>query len=106
MKLYNLIAICSLSLCSFNIAKADTIDSAYTVCSALDKSGSLSEECKVSGWNQSVDISLAMTAPDAMTTCNAIVKSAAKNKLRFDKGWKLRIYSPYSGKRTIATCSF
>src|SRR5262249_44452666 len=36
--------------------------------------------------------------------CDGLPNLIAGTKLTFDQGWQLKIYSPYSGERTIAVC--
>ena len=85
--------------------KADTIENAYVICYALDGSGALSEECKISGWNQSIDISIDTSASKAKEFCAAVVQLAKKERMKFGKDWKIRVYSPFSNGKTIAFCS-
>ena len=66
--------------------------------------GALSEDCKVSGWNQAIDLSLEMTSQNAKKFCIGVSDLARKQRMKFDEGWKIRIYSPYSNGKTIATC--
>ena len=85
---------------------ANTVDNAFILCRALDNTNLLSKECSVSGWNQSVDVHMDMSSGEARKTCPELVSFAKSNGLRFDKGWKLKIFSPYSNGNTIAQCNF
>ena len=85
---------------------ADTVDNALKFCSALDGTGMLSKPCDVSGWNQSIDITMDAASSEARKICSGIVAQASQVGASFDRGWKVRIYSPYSDGNTIAQCSF
>lgn len=87
-------------------ASADTVDNAYGFCSALDGTGLLSKPCEVSGWSQAIDVSIDTSSSEARKICAGIVAQASQVGAHFDKGWKVRIYSPYSNGNTIAQCSF
>ena len=77
---------------------------AYGLCAVLDSSGALSEKCSVSGWNDAISITVAATPDDAQKLCPAFLETIRVNKLHFDKGWQVKIFSPFSGQRTIAIC--
>lgn len=85
---------------------ADTVDNAFKFCRALDSTGLLSEPCDVSGWNQSIDIIMDTSSAEARKICAGIVAQAAQVGARFDRDWKVRIYSPYSNGNVIAQCRF
>jgi len=85
---------------------ADTVDNAFKFCSALDATGILSKPCEVSGWNKSIDVTMDTSSTEARKICSGIVAQASQVGARFDRGWKVRIYSPYSNGNTIAQCSF
>lgn len=93
----------ALSTTSF-FSQADTVSNAYAICQAVESTGALSEDCKISGWNQAIDLSLEMTSPNAKKFCIGVSDLAKKQRMKFDEGWKIRIYSPYSNGKTIATC--
>jgi hypothetical protein len=82
-----------------------SVKNAYRICAALDKSNVLTEPCDVSGWGSSVDVKVDMSAGAARLLCGTIVDGARKNAMKFDGGWMVKIYSPYSGKSTIAYCN-
>ena len=88
------------------VSYADTVDNAYKFCSALDATGLLSKPCNVSGRNQSIDVTMDASSSEARKMCSGIVAQASQVGARFDRGWKVRIYSPYSNGNTIAQCSF
>jgi hypothetical protein len=88
------------------VAGADTVYNAFRFCSALDGTGLLSRPCKVSGWSQAFNVSSDTTSSDARDSCAGIVAQASQVGAHFDKGWKVRIYSPYSNGNTIAQCCF
>jgi hypothetical protein len=88
-------------------ADADSITSvanAQRLCMVLDGMGDLSEKCKVTGWGSSVEISLDTSSREARKICDGIVATMRKTGTKFDPGWKLKIFSPFSGTRTIAVC--
>jgi hypothetical protein len=86
--------------------KRDEIESAYALCWWFDHTKLLSEKCQVSGWNSTVEISINMTVNDAQQLCTALPKNMAQSSFGwfFKPGWQLKIFSPFSGQRPIATC--
>jgi hypothetical protein len=88
------------------VSIADTVGNAYRFCSALDATGLLNKPCDVSGSNQSIDVTMDTTSSEAMEMCSFIVTQASQVGAHFDRGWKVRIYSPYSSGNTIAQCNF
>ncbi|MCG8613583.1 MAG: hypothetical protein MI864_23980 [Pseudomonadales bacterium] len=84
---------------------ADTVDNAHRLCSVFDGTGLLSKPCDVSGWNQAVDVSMDTSSSEARKICSGVADMMAQKNIRFDRGWKIRIYSPFSNGNTIATCS-
>jgi len=94
-----------LTLLSQAVFAEDTIDKAMKLCAVFDGTGLLSEKCKVSGFNQSVDVSIDTSAKEAMKICNEIVSMLTKDKVYFDDGdWTIRFFSPFSNGKTIANC--
>jgi hypothetical protein len=91
-------------LLSSTPAPADAVADAFRLCAIMNHTKLLSEPCKVSGWNSSVDVSIDTTAAEARKICAGLHRFY-EGKLRFDGKWTLRIFSPYSGDRTIATCA-
>lgn len=83
---------------------ADTIDNAMKLCAVFDGTGMLSEKCNISGLSQSVDVSIDTSSKEANEICNQVTSMMAKDKVHFDEGWKIRIYSPFSDGKMIATC--
>ncbi len=83
----------------------DSIDSAFRLCAFFDNSDLTTDECKVSGWDESVNVTMNVNLGEAKTICKMLAASAKKNRILFTKDWKLKIYSPFSGKKTIAFCS-
>ncbi|MGP4921530.1 hypothetical protein [Pseudomonas lundensis] len=81
-----------------------SVSYAFALCKMLDGTNMLSEPCSVSGWNSSVDISLDMNASEARTLCPQIAGMLKSNNIIFRDGWTLKISSPYSGDKAIATC--
>ena len=79
------------------------VNNAYKVCSAFDSTGVLSEPCEVSGWGSTIDIYIDTNSREAREFCLATA-SKVRNHARLD-GWKIKIYSPFSGGNTIAQCS-
>lgn len=101
-------AILAFSLAGLSAARADeakeSVDNAFTLCRFLDRTGSLSEPCHVSGWNASVTISVDSTATEAVKLCPAIKQMLQENQMKFGSRWTMKVTSPYSGDKAIATC--
>jgi hypothetical protein len=106
--LYILLAAMMAFVASGAQAEDLTLRSARALCAWFDATKLLSEKCSISAWNSTLDISIDMTADDARKLCEQLPTLLAKNKpdlpLALDDAWQLRIFSPYSGERTIATC--
>lgn len=81
-----------------------SVNNAFTVCRMLDSTGSLTEPCDVSGWNSSVVISVDASAAEARKLCPSIKKMLQNNDMKFGPGWTMKVTSPYSGDKAIATC--
>lgn len=88
---------------SIQVASADVIDDAYHLCSALERTGATTE-CEVNGWNSTVDATIDTNSSQAKQLCGGVAKMMAKQTRTFAGKWKLRIFSPYSGERPIASC--
>ncbi len=100
-----LVAGATIALISSHAVYADTIDNAMKLCAVFDSTGMLSEKCDISGLSQSVDFSIDTSSKEAIEICNQVTSMMAEDKVRFDEGWKIRIFSPFSNGKTIATCS-
>lgn len=85
-------------------ARADDVGNAYLLCKIVESTG-LSSECKVSGWGQSVDATIDMNSSEARKLCPQMLQLMADKGKPLASDWKLRIFSPYSGERPIASCS-
>jgi len=83
----------------------DSVNNAYKVCAWFDASDVLSKPCDVSGWSSAIDVSIDVNGIDARKICALAIPTMKENKVKFDKGWKIRIYSPFSGDNTIAQCA-
>lgn len=86
-------------------AASQSVDNAYRLCAVLDKTRLLSEPCSVSGWKSSVDIKIDTTGVEALKICDGMVNMIRQQGIIFDSGWRIRIYSPYTGENTLAQCS-
>lgn len=82
-----------------------SVENAYSVCSVFDRTGLLSEPCSVSGWHSAIDVKMDTSGTEARKICDGVVRMIHQKGIRFAKGWKIRIYSPFSGKSTLAQCS-
>lgn len=81
-----------------------SVSNAFVLCKLLDNTGQLSEPCAVSGWGSSVSISMDATAAQARSLCPAVRDMLQKQGMVFGERWALKIASPYSGDKAIATC--
>ena len=106
-RLSGVVAILVATLC-MSTAQADeseqSVNNAFTMCRMLDSTGSLTEPCDVSGWNSSVIISVDASAAEARKLCPSIKKMLQNNDMEFGPGWTMKVTSPYSGDKAIATC--
>lgn len=86
-------------------AVADDIKSAYALCAWFDATKLLSEKCSIAAFSSAVDISVDMTPNDARSLCDKLPEILkAVPVIVFEKQWLVRIFSPYSGNRSIAVC--
>jgi hypothetical protein len=95
-------------LATASAAAADpeiSVNNAYGLCRVFDSTGLLSEPCNVSGWHSSVDVKMDTNGAEARKICAAVAKLARNQGVVFDDGWKIRIYSPFSGDSTLAQCN-
>jgi hypothetical protein len=83
---------------------ANVIDDAYKICAALEVTD-LTTDCKVHGWDQTIDATIDTTGSEARKLCAGVVKLLLNKTPRFKGEWRLRILSPYSGKNAIAICT-
>ena len=83
---------------------ADVIDDAYKLCKAMDASG-MATECKVSGWNSRIDVTIDTNGTEARKICAGVVAQMSQLTSSFKGKWQLRILSPYSGEKAIAVCT-
>lgn len=83
----------------------DTVDNAFKLCHAMEATGLLSDKCEVSGRHQTVSMVMDTSASEARKICVGMSTVLIEKGLSFDRGWKLKIYSPYSGNRSIAMCN-
>lgn len=86
------------------VAEKPSLNKAYRLCAMLNISNQLTSGCDISVWSQFVDIHIDMTSSQAQSLCNGMVIKLADEGVRFGEGWEMRIYSPYRGRDSIATC--
>lgn len=86
------------------IATADVVDDAYRLCGAMEATG-LTTECEVRGFGSTVDVTVDTNGSEARQICAGVTDMMAKKTQTFAGKWKLRIFSPYSGKKPIAVCT-
>ena len=82
-----------------------TLRSAQTLCIVVDGTGLTSERCSISVRRSSVDVHIDTNSAEARKMCREMVDLMSQQGFRFYAGWQIRIYSPYSGDHTIATCA-
>lgn len=85
----------------------DPVGSAYVVCEAMKNTG-LTTRCDVRGWGKTVDVRMDTSSGQAREICGGVASQTRSGELTAlaTKGWKLRIFSPYSGDEPIAVCNF
>jgi len=88
-----------------SIRRGNDVENAYIICGAAEETGMLSQECNVSGFNSTVDLYIDTNSREAMKICRGIRDGARSEGLKFGNDWTIRIFSPFSGDRTIAQCS-
>lgn len=90
---------------SSSSSKPDAVDAAYSLCAMMDNTRLVSE-CEIKGWGSTVDVTIDTVGSEAVQMCSDTTSLiAGKTTLFSGKGWKLRIFSPYSGDRPLATCT-
>jgi hypothetical protein len=85
-------------------AFANVIDDAYRLCKAME-STNLTMQCEVKGFGSMVDVTIDTNGAEARRICAGVADQMAQLTSSFGGTWKLRIFSPYSGERPIATCT-
>ena len=81
-----------------------SVQSAIRACQVFDQMGVLSEKCKVSGWDFSIELSMDMSGSQAIEICKGAAENMRRVGLPFDPQWQLKIYSPFSNRQTLAAC--
>lgn len=88
--------------------KPDAVSAAFGLCAVFDGT-SLTTQCEVKigtlSTPSSVDVTIDTNGSDAKKMCAGIADMIAKQTHSFAGKWRLRIFSPYSGQRPIATCA-
>lgn len=82
-----------------------TAESATRFCRIADGTGLLTEPCKISVLNQSIDLRMNTTPSDAREMCVAYVGLMAKYGMRFNPGWTLRFLPPIKTSSPLAECA-
>jgi hypothetical protein len=91
--------------CPVRASVESSVASATRLCAIFDSMGTLSEKCKIAGYDFAVEISLDTSGAVATKICADAATNMAKAKLMFDPQWQLKIYSPFSNGKTIAVCN-
>lgn len=81
----------------------DVVNVGMFFCNSLLAQG-VATECDVSGWQQSINMTIDTTSSEAGIFCNDGAKMIAARSSGEIAGWKVQIYSPYSGEHPIAAC--
>lgn len=89
---------------SSSVEQGDDVGNAYLICNAAEATGMLSQECDVSGFNSTVDLYIDTNSREAVKICRGIRDGARAEGMKFRNNWTIRIFSPFSGDRTIAQC--
>jgi hypothetical protein len=91
---------------SYSSGSPDAVDAAFGVCDMMGNTSVVSE-CDVQGWGSTVDVTIDTVGTEAIEMCSdTTTLIAARTSLFSGKGWQLRIFSPYSGDRPLASCAF
>jgi hypothetical protein len=88
-------------------AFADTQSShenGVVLCEAVDGTGLTSKPCSVSSWHSAIDVTIDTTSREAKKVCLGLAMQMTAAGLKWDRGWRIRIYSPFSGESSIAFC--
>jgi hypothetical protein len=81
------------------------VDDASRLCGALKGTG-FTSKCKVRGFGRSVDAWIDTSGPEAIKMCREIASMLHQHTTSLAVGgWKLRIFSPFSGENVLAECS-
>ena len=79
------------------------VEDANRLCSELTATGTTTQ-CAVKGQGMTVDVRIDTNGPEALKICTGVVESTAMKIGSFRGRWQLRIFSPFSEERPIATC--
>jgi hypothetical protein len=85
--------------------RSSVTDDAGKLCLAFEKTG-LTTACSVNVFDKTIDVTIDTNGTEARKMCVSVVSLLAKqtSSFGFDNKWKLQIFSPYSGKKAIASC--
>jgi hypothetical protein len=94
------------SYSSHSNTSPNAVDAASAVCAMMENTNLVSE-CEVQGWGSTVDVTIDTVGPEAIKMCSdTTTLIASQTSLFSGRGWRLRIFSPYSGDRPLASCAF
>jgi hypothetical protein len=82
----------------------NSVDSAYSLCAWFDGTKQLTQKCVVSVGDRAMDIAVDVAPSDAKIFCEAFPPIVKRDGLSFNGRWQLRLFSPFSGNRPIASC--
>ncbi len=82
----------------------DSVVNGTRMCRWLDSLEFTSGKCNVSVKATSVDVKIAAPRSDAADICKTISSKMRGDGVKFDRGWKLRIFNPATGNSQTAEC--
>ncbi|NEZ04978.1 hypothetical protein G4Y73_12540 [Wenzhouxiangella sp. XN201] len=87
----------------------DVVSDAFRVCAAFEETGVVSD-CNVSGWGHSIEVTIDTSGSEAIKMCRESANMITGMTDSFTKAraegfpWELKIFSPFSGDRPLASC--
>lgn len=104
-KMFRLLFLMTPLMVSFvSTAQADANAAAIVMCQGLEASNAT--QCEINHFKSTIDATFNASGSEARTICTGVASAMANYTASLRSGgWKLRIFSPYSGERPIATCN-
>lgn len=87
----------------------DVVSDAFRVCTAFEGTDVVSD-CNVSGWGHAVEVTIDTRGAEAIKMCRESANEIAQMTDSFAQSradgypWELKIFSPFSGDRPLASC--
>jgi hypothetical protein len=86
--------------------QTNVVDDFQKLCRQIDLIKLSTEPCAISAWSKTLTLVSPFPASEAPALCHHIVSTARETRTVVADGWSVRIVSPYSAEKALATCTF